>query len=445
MQLKQIATVLGAPGIQTSQTVSAINTDSRTLQPGELFIALQGPNFDGHDFVAQAIEKGAVAVVASRALECDVPVLVVPDTLQALWQLADWHRQQFSLPVFAMTGSCGKTSTKRLLSSILREAGHVLASAASYNNNIGVPLTLLQLSSQHQFAVVEMGANHPGEIAQLTALARPTVAIITNAAAAHLEGFKSIEGVSRAKGEIFQGLPGDGMAVINRDDKYADYWLGLVASKKSLTFGFSNNADVYASDIVFNEKAQPKFQLNTPVGHVVVKLQLMGEHNIMNALAAAAACVGAGIELATIQQGLQTADPEAKRLVEHVLASGVTVIDDSYNANPLSVNAAIKTLAQRSGVSVLVLGDMLELGEDSERFHRELGETAQQMGVNHLYCFGEFSQQAADAFGQNAYHFKERELLIEKLKEDVQQDMTILVKGSNSMRMDLVTKALKGE
>lgn len=445
MKLTQIAKALNVSYTGPDNKIKGVSIDSRTLKSGELFIALKGPSFDGHDFVKAAEQAGAAAVIVSAAVETTLPILTVPDTYQALWQLAEWHRSNLKVPFFAMTGSCGKTTTKMVLASILQQAGKTLANAASFNNDIGVPLTILQVTPDYQYAVTEMGANHPGEISKLTQLVKPDVAIITNAASAHLEGFGSVEGVSRAKGEIFQGLPANGVAVLNADDKYVDYWRELVGEKRIVTFGIHNPAGVSARDVRYNDKTQAQFTLCTPAGETEVNLQLLGEHNVYNALAASAAAYARDISLTHIRQGLEAAQPEKKRLVEQAGLNGVTVIDDTYNANPLSVTAAMKILVQRPGISVLVLGDMLELGDNSAQLHRELGEHAAQLGIDRLYCFGKLSQHAAQAFGDNGYYFAQREELIKTLQDDLRGEMTVLVKGSRSMRMELVTQALVGQ
>ena len=406
---------------------------------------IRGPNFDGHDFIDQAAEKAAVAAVVSQPASSSIPLLTVSDTRQALIDLAAYHRTQCQPTIISVTGSCGKTTTKTLLASVFSQQDQTLANSGSFNNDIGVPLTLLQLTSAHRYAICEMGANHPGEIATLTHLVKPDVAIITNAAAAHLEGFGDVDGVACAKGEIFQGLNAGGVAVINADDAHADFWKRQVGDRQVITFGIKNTADVMATDIQINSQVRPTFQLVLPNAKLSITLQLIGEHNIMNALAAAAAAYAKDISIDKIKKGLEAVTSVNRRLVEKPGYAGSTIIDDTYNANPLSTSAAISLLAKREGDSVLVLGDMLELGENSDQLHRALGEQAEQEGIHRLYCLGECSRHAAEAFGENAYHFEDREELLKSLREYLHGNVTVLIKGSNSMGMDKVAKALTEE
>ncbi len=331
---------------------------------------------------------------------------------------------------------------KNLLARVFSQEAKTLSNNASFNNDIGVPLTLLQLKPEHRYAICEIGANHPGEIAGLTHLVKPDVAIIMNAAAAHLEGFGDLQGVACAKGEIFQGLNANGVAVINVDDTYAAFWKRQVGDRRVITFGVKNNADVMAKNIQLNAQVQPTFQLVTPEGETQVTMQLIGEHNVMNALAAAAAAYSQGISIDKIKKGLEAAEATNKRLVERKGYAGATIIDDTYNANPLSTAAAIAVLAKRSGDSVFVLGDMVELGDRAEEFHRKLGQQAERIGIQRLYCFGEQSRHAAEAFGENAYHFEDRDELVKSLRDYLNKNVTVLVKGSNSMGMDKIAKAL---
>ena len=384
----------------------SVSQDTRTLKPGDLYVALNGPNNNGHDFINYAEVAGAVAAIVSESIQSRIPILKVSDTHQALIDLAGYHRNQLTLPVIAITGSCGKTTTKTLLASILAQQGKVLSNQSSYNNDIGVPLTLLRLDSEHEYAVCEMGANHPGEIAKLTHLVQPDVAIITNAVPAHLEGFGDLDGVACAKGEIFQGLSVKGTAIINNDDHYAAFWKKRVGAHRTVTFAMNHSADVMAKDIQCNESVQPIFRLILPHADISVQLQLMGEHNVMNALAAAAAAFTLSIPIEKIKKGLESAGAVNKRLIAKIGFSGAIVIDDSYNANPRSVTAAMAVLAHRSGTSILVLGDMLEMGDHSDQFHRELGEKALSYGIDRLYCYGQHSRFTAEAFGGNALYFE---------------------------------------
>lgn len=444
MKLSQTAKLLNGELIGKDAEFHGVGIDSRTIAPGELFIAIKGEKMDGHDYVQKALENGAIAAVVEKKPAIAGSILTVSDTHQALIKLADYHRQQFQLPIIAVTGSAGKTTTRALLESIFSQAGNVLASVKSFNNNIGVPLTLLRLNSTYDFGVCELGANHANELSELTALVRPKVAMITNAAPVHLEGFGSLEGVAKAKGEIYEGLSDDGIAIINADDHFADFWRGLVKGKKVLTFGVEKSADVRAENIRLNSKIQPEFDLILPNVRTHVNLQLIGQHNIGNALAAATAAYALGLSVEQIKAGLEKGSAVEKRMCESQGVNGARVIDDSYNANPLSVAAAIKVLVQQNGQSILVLGDMKELGEKAELFHTEIGENAKKLHVNKLFAYGDLTRYTAKAFGENGFHFEDRDHLIAELKKTLKAGDTVLIKGSRSMEMDLVAKALIG-
>lgn len=442
MKLSKAAEVLGASLQGQNLTFQSVSIDTRTLSPKDLFIAIRGPNFDGHDFVDRAAGKGAVAAVVSQATASSIPLLIVSDTRKALINLAAYHREQLQPTIIAVTGSCGKTTTKTFLASIFSQQDRVLANSSSFNNDVGVPLTLLQLKPEHRYAVCEMGADHPGEIAVLTHLVKPDVAIITNAAAAHLEGFGDLDGVACAKSEIFQGLHADGIAIINADDAHADFWKKQAENHRVVTFGIYNPADVMAKDIQVNRQVQPNFRLILPDEKITVTLQLMGEHNVMNALAASAAAYAQGIAIDKITKGLESTTAVNRRLVEKKGYAGSIIIDDTYNANPSSTSAAMSILSQRSGESVFVLGDMLALGDNANALHQEIGEKAQAFGIHRLYCLGEHSRYAAQAFGENAYHFEDRDELLAALRNYLHDNMTVLIKGSNLMGMDKIAQAL---
>lgn len=443
MQLSKIAQPLGAELFGSDAEFRFVSIDTRSINPGDCFIAIQGPNFDGHDFVAAAFENGAVAAIVERKLPLDIPQLVVANTCQALTDLAILRRQQLTLPILSVTGSCGKTTTKSMMGSIMSHCGFVHAGKKSFNNHYGVPLTILGIDAdQHQYAVVEMGANHEHEIAHLTAITQPNVAVITMAAPVHLEGFKTIEGVAKGKGEIFQGLSDDGVAVINQDDFFADYWKSLVTDKKVVTFGFSASADFHADEITVDEQQHPAFKLHTPMGSVQITLPLIGEHNIVNAMAASAATAMAGADLSAIQQGLQAMTPVDKRLVKRVGRLGVEVLDDSYNANPTGVEAALRVLANNDKEKIFVLGEMAELGELAKSYHEQLGKQAHQFGISKLYAIGDLTQHTVAAFGAGAEYFTEQQTLITQLLQDLKPNMCILVKGSLCNRLENVVDAL---
>jgi len=417
-----------------------VSTDSRTIEPGMLFVALKGPNHDGHDHVAAALAAGAVAALVDHPLDVSLPQLVAGDTRLALGRLAAAWRQELATPLIAVTGSNGKTTVKEMCAAICARAGLTLATRGNLNNDIGVPLTLLRLSPEHRYGVIEMGANHPGEIAYLTDLTRPEVAIITNAGSAHLEGFGSVEGVAQAKGEIYQGLREGGVAVINADDAFAGLWRKLSSGHRTLTFGLAEPADIGARGL--GDVHGSELEVLTPLGSFHLDLALPGRHNIMNALAAVGAGIALGIDLEQIAAGLGALSPVAGRLMTREGINGATVIDDSYNANPASLHAGLEVLAGCSGQRYLALGDMGELGEGSVALHRQAGTDARAIGIERLYATGELSRYASEAFGENGFYFAQQQQLIEALLPEMNSNVTVLVKGSRSSRMERVVEAL---
>lgn len=417
--------------------------DSRAVKAGDVFIALHGELADGHAFLKQAIEAGAVAVVTDHDVDVSVPSFVVDDTLFAFQQLAKSHREQFDVKTIAVTGSCGKTTTRALLQSVFQQAGPTLASVGSYNNHFGVPLTLFQLDHSYAYFVSEIGANHMGEIANLVPLVQPDVAIITNIGPAHLEGFGSLENTAKAKSEIYGGLNEGGVAVVNADDRFAEFLGSVNRQRRVVTFGIDHAADVMAVQVSLDVSGRPTFTLKLPSEHCEVTLQLLGLHNVYNALAAAAAGFALGLSAGQIKKGLEQAQSEKKRLNEYQILKDIVLIDDSYNANPLSTRAAIETLSHRAGKRILVLGDMLELGDEAVKMHDDIGAQAKSQGIDALYCFGELSRHAVERFGADAFHFQSREALIKSLRSQLASGQIILVKGSNSMKMFEVVEALK--
>lgn len=448
MTLTQSANILGLANAPADREFNGISIDTRTLQPGSLFVAIPGERVDGHDYIAEAEKKGAVAALVSRLLETSLPQLLVPDTTLALGKLGAAWRDQFNIPLVAVTGSNGKTTLKNMIAAIMIAACHgdenkVLATQGTLNNHWGLPLTLARLGSEHLYACIEMGMNHFGEIDYLTRLARPSVAVITNAAACHLEGVGDIAGVARAKAEIFNGLTADGVAVLNRDDAFFPFWHQTVAGRQFLTFGLHPDADIRAT---LHETAQgQEITLRTPKGNIDINLPLLGKHNIFNALAASAAALAVGIDLNAIKAGLESIRPAPGRLQVHTLANGVKIIDDTYNANPFSLQAAVNTLAAFNGKKILVLGDMKELGGEAKSLHQTAGESIRQAGIDYLFTYGELSALAAQAFGEGAYHFNEQEKLVSALKPFLHNTTTILVKGSRSMRMEKVVSGLMAQ
>ena len=341
-----------------------------------------------------------------------------------------------------LRGSCGKTTTKALIASILRLQGETLATVGTLNNQIGVPQTLLQLKPTHQFAVIEMGTNHPGEIAYLTSLVQPDVALITNIGPSHLEFLHSVEGVAKEKGAIFQRLKTNGIAILNADDPFSKSWQPLLHNHRIISFGIENKADITAKNIQFNSAGQAEFNLITPQGDITIQLPLLGTHQVMNAVATAAVAVALDLSLQQIKQGLERAEPVGKRMVTYRGINGAVIIDDSYNANPLSVRAALQVLSQAKNKKILVLGDMGELGENSSQFHRKIGEEARQYGIEQLYTCGQLTRQTTTAFGKNAFHFDKQQDLIATLQTHLTEQMTVLVKGSRFMKMENVVAAL---
>ncbi|HEX4044857.1 MAG TPA: UDP-N-acetylmuramoyl-tripeptide--D-alanyl-D-alanine ligase [Gammaproteobacteria bacterium] len=443
LTLAQAATLLDqSTALQTS--FQGISIDTRTLQPGNLFIAIKGEQADGHDFLAEAYQKGAAAAIVDRQLPVPIPQLVVADTTTTLGKLGAAWRNQFSLPIVAITGSNGKTTLKNMMAAILVAACHndsaqVLATKGTLNNHWGLPLTLACLNNQHRYAVIEMGMNHFGEIDYLTQLTKPDVAIITNAAASHLEGVGDVAGVARAKSEIFNGLTEKGIAILNRDDVFFPFWREQIGDRPYLTFGFHPDADVTTESQTSTEMT---ILLRTPPGSLQISLPLLGRHNLLNALAATAAALAMGIDLAAIKSGLEHITPAPGRVQLHTLANGVNVIDDTYNANPFSLLAAVETLAAFTGKKILVLGDMKELGANAESFHSDAGGQIRQAGIDYLFTYGNLSKNAAQTFGEGACHFSEQHELVDALKPLLYNTTTILVKGSRSMRMEKVIAEL---
>lgn len=445
--LSNLRTLLGAEQRHGDANFERVVIDSRAVRPGDLFVALRGENHDGHAFVAQARAAGAVGAVVAEWVDVELPQLCVPDTLDALQLMGAAARTQFRQPVVAVTGSNGKTTTKQMLAAMFAARGPVLATLGNLNNHIGVPLTLLRLRPEHRTAVIELGANHPGEIALLTRLARPDVGVITQAGDAHLEGFGSREGVARAKGELFAALDG-GVAVINADDAYAGLWRQLAARASMLSFGLNHQADVRAEHLEPEPLADAvgtRFVLRTPTGSAPVHLPMPGRHNVMNALAAAACGIALGMDADVIAAGLGRVEGASGRLSWLRTPDGARVLDDSYNANPTSLRAAMELLAALPGRRWLVLGGMAELGPDAPRLHREAGAFAKSLGIDRLFTLGALAAHAAQGFGANAEVFEDVQSLTRALHGALGADTVMLVKGSRSARMERVVAALTGQ
>lgn len=445
MRLSEAASATQGRVIGEDALFTSVGTDSRALTPGQLFVALRGEHFDGHAYALQCLDQGAVAAMVDTPRDGLSPALLVQDTRLALGDLAAHWRGKFTMPLAAITGSNGKTTVKEMLASILRmETGDddaVLATQGNLNNDIGLPLTLLKLRSQHKYAVAEMGMNSPGEISYLTRIGRPTVALINNATMAHLGGLGTIEAIAQAKGEIFEGLAEDGIAVINADDAFAPLWNMLSAPHKVLTFGLEHAADVSASYQLHADGSTVR--MDSPLGVAEFSLPVAGVHNVRNALAAAAAAMAMGVPLTAITAGLSTFGGVKGRLQYKAGHNGAFVIDDTYNANPASMKAAIDALAARPGAKLLVLGDMGELGADAAKLHAEIGRYAQQAGVDALFVLGDLSHEMVAAFGEHgdkdrARHYATPEALATDLTQRMSTSATVLVKGSRFMRMERV-------
>ncbi len=440
MNLSDIARVLQV-SCRRDDAVSGLSIDSRKIQPGEVFVALPGERFDGHDYIAAAVQLGAVAVICERALpEIPVEQWVVPSSLNALAMVAVWYRQQFTCPMITVTGSNGKTSVKEMIAQILPQPS--FATQGNFNNHIGVPLSLLQLRPEHRYAVFELGASHQGEIAYTVGLIEPHVSLINNIAPAHIEGFGSLDGVARAKGEIYQGLREGGTAIINDDDAYAHFWDEEVAPHPVIRFSRAHAATIWASDVLVSAEGYPEFKLNTPTGEAFVHLNVPGLHAVSNALAAAACTYAVGIPLSDIVAGLEAFTGVAGRMSFRKGKQAATIIDDTYNANLRSTLTAIDVLAQCAGVRILVLGDMAELGEWGERHHEEVGTAAREQGIDWLLACGTLSAKAVLAFGSGGKHYDTQSDLTEDLLRRLDAKTTVLVKGSRSAAMENIVQQL---
>ena len=442
MRLHEAARALDATAIGADVAYTSVATDSRNLPQGCLFVALRGERFDGHTFAARALESGAAAVMveADAGLKLS-PALVVDDTRLALGKLAAWQRAQNPARLLAITGSNGKTTVKEMVAAILAvEVGQaaVLSTQGNLNNDIGMPLTLLRLAPQHRYAVIEMGMNHAGEIDYMSRLAQPDVALVNNALRAHLEGLGSIEAVARAKGEIYAGLRPDGVALINADDPHADLWHRLVEGRRVVTFGLSSG-DIRAEHQLGEFRAQ--LTLHTPAGIISTQLEVPGLHNVRNAVAAAAAAQVLGASPGSIARGLASFTGIKGRLQRHPCILGASLIDDTYNANPDSVAAAIQVLATQPGQRILVLGDMGELGSGGAELHKEIGILAKRAGIQRLLALGDKSTEAVHGFGAGAMHFERIEELLAEIETALAPDVTVLVKGSRFMKMERVVQS----
>jgi len=445
VSLQTLSNVLSAQLVGADAHVDSVTTDTRQITDGCLFIALKGENFDAHDFAADAVKAGAAALVVSKPVNVDAPQLIVADTRIALGQLGAWVRQQVPARVVALTGSSGKTSVKEMTAAILRQCGNVLYTAGNFNNDIGAPLTLLRLTPEHDFAVIELGANHPGEIAYTTDLTRPQTALVNNLSAAHLEGFGSLAGVAKAKGEIFQGLPADGIAILNADSNDWPHWQSILVNKTVWRFSpeAADGVDFYATEVDVSP-LNTRFTLHSPQGDIAVNLPLPGRHNIANALAAAALALSVGASLQAVRDGLATLQAVKGRLFPVALSKDKIILDDSYNANVGSMTAGAQVLAEMPGYRVMAVGDMAELGDESEACHRQVGDAIRLAGIDKVLSVGHFSQALSDASGCGE-HLQDKAALTARLTSLLSEHavITVLIKGSRSAAMEQVVRALQ--
>lgn len=443
LMLSAAAAEFGGTLLNPDCRVDSVSIDSRTIKAGDLFVALVGERFDGHEFIDQVADKASGLVVSKAIPALSLPQWVVADTSRALGQLAALRRRAFSGPLIAVTGSSGKTTVKEMIAAILGHMGEVLATQGNFNNHIGVPLTLLSLNPTHEFAVIEMGASAAGDIAYLCEIAKPDIVLVNNIMPAHLAGFGSLDATARAKGEIYQGLKPGGIAVLNLDEPYWSDWGSNASVQNQLTYAVDNSdAGFYATAIASDEQGRWRFTLHTPIGSQDITLPLPGRHNVANALAAAACVYAAGADLEEIAAGLADVTVSGGRMRELTGQNGARVIDDSYNANPGSVKAAIDTLMSLPGSPLLVLGDMAELGPDERKQHWQVGEYAARVGLKKLLATGALSADTVAGFGAGGEHFATKEQLLVRLESLLNRDSVVLVKGSRSTAMETIVQAI---
>jgi len=443
--LNELLSVVPGATLTAPASFSGVTTNSKTVEAGNLFVALRGERFDAHDFIVDVAALGAAAVVVERLPDgLPIPALIVPDTRYALGQIAQLWRKRFTMPLIGVTGSNGKTTVKEMIAAILSAAfgtDHFLATRGNLNNEIGVPLTLFNLNAQHRAAVVELGMNHPGEIARLTEIASPTVGVVNNAQREHQEFMASVAAVAAENGAVISGLSEEGCAVFPADDEFAPLWTSYAGSRRLITFALDKQASVTAQWRATDFGSEIK--LNARGEQVSFVLSAAGQHNVRNALAACAATLAIGINLETIARGLSAFTPVAGRLQKKQATNGAIVIDDTYNANPDSVRAAIDVLANAPAPRTLVLGDMGEVGSEGVAFHEEIGEYARARHIDQLFTVGELARHASRAFGRPARHFETMETLNEEVAS-VPPGASVLVKGSRFMKMERVVQKLTG-
>lgn len=436
--LTEIARITNGQLIGEDVVAIGLSTDTRTLQKGNLFVALAGKKFNPHELIEAGQASHASAVLVERRLDAECPQIVIHDTYTALQNLAGAWRSKFKIPFIGVTGSNGKTSVKELIRQILATQGDVLATSGNLNNHVGVPLTLFSLHKKHRYAVIEMGANHAGEIAILAQLVNPDTGVITNIGPAHLEGFGSIEGVACAKAELYRYLSPCGVAVVNADEPYRQLWEKDIGQRMQITFGVDQSADVSGQKI-----GAGLIKIITPAGEIRPRLQMPGLHALYNALAATAACLSVGVGLEDIKIGLEGSKPIPGRLLQLKGIGGACILDDSYNANPASLYAALNVLTQREGETWLVFGDMGELGDESIKLHKKAGEMAKEFGVTRLLALGDLAKHAVDSFGAGAVHFSDHAAVIKALQNELHKEICVLIKGSRAMQLEKVVKGIR--
>ncbi|MCK4842689.1 MAG: UDP-N-acetylmuramoyl-tripeptide--D-alanyl-D-alanine ligase [Methylococcales bacterium] len=445
MLLSEVAKTVDGELIGNDLEISTVSIDTRTIVKNALYIAIKGKNLDGHNFIDEAENAGANSILVEHKVETKLSQIVVKDSHLALAEVAGAWKSKQNVKTIAVTGSNGKTTVKEMIAAILDVDAKVLATKGNFNNDIGVPLTLLRLNKQHQYAVIEMGANHIGEIKYSSQYAQPDVSVITNVGAAHIEGFGSIKGVAKAKGEIIQCLKKGGIAILNKDDEFYSLWQRLAENKKQISFGLDENADITAKDIkagIEHKQFKTQFVLMTKNEQITLQLGLAGQHNVINALAAAASCLSLGIGLQQIKKGLENVKPVQGRLQPLVGKQGSLVIDDTYNANPSSVKAALDVLMQCEGEPWVVLGALAEMGSDSREIHQEIGELIKLKKVVRLLTIGSDAESTSKAFGRGAIFFSSQEQLIDVLNDELKGNEALLIKGSRGQKMENIVAAL---
>ncbi|MDO8953986.1 MAG: UDP-N-acetylmuramoyl-tripeptide--D-alanyl-D-alanine ligase [Gammaproteobacteria bacterium] len=446
MTLAQLSKAIGAHYFGVDMPLPSVSIDSRTLKAGDLFIAVKGENMDGHAYAEKAVKAGAAAIMTDHRLDLGVPEIVVKDTLLGLGALAHAWRKQFTIPIVGLTGSYGKTGTKEMIAAILSQKAPTLSTHGNYNNAYGVPLTLLGLRPEHKFAVIEMGTNSKGEIAYVTKIAEPTLCLITNIGACHLEGLGSLEGVSNEKSDIFLGLPSNGIAVVNSDEPFVESWSLKIDKRHRVSYGLNHKADVMAEHVHFGPEGAT-FDLITPIGKQSIAVPLLGEHVVYNALAAATAALAAGADIQHVAKGLSLVSPVKGRFKPHTLPDGTILIDDTYNASFDAVENAIKTLSHFTGKKIFVMSNMRELGQYAAEYHSKMGHLVKDSAIDLFFLFGEkhLIDHTLEACGEKARYFASKAELCAALIPECGPNTMVLVKGSRSNTMEDIVNTLLGE